>query len=793
MFDRMPPKLPFYWNSVIPATLDTALTFDEMQARIVWTVNKILENQYLTVPYLISLSTEYTTTSISIKGILFQNYTPLQIDKEFVINGMKDGTYYINVFNDAANTEAGKPPVQSNDLLFLSTEYMPKNCTSLYVFNILNGNIVGDSIKYNDLYTEMHNADPNAHQALFEAVYNKIEEESDGLHNEIVTETNRAKQAEQQLQDNIDNESTARQQADTTLQNNINAEKTAREQADTALGERITAETTARQQADTNLQNNINAEKTARENADNALQTSIDEEISDRIEGEEATNAKIDAHIANKNNPHNVTSDQIGNVVKTLNNLVNNISITAGRGTEVITSSNSIAVTGPMYDVPSNPSLDNMLSTGIYALSATVEYTTTYSGLPNKTGWLYLLVYAVGSAKKQIIYNSDGTAYQRDNAQTNWLQLYSESGGGGTAGVSSINSLTGALTLNGDQGVRVTNTGNALQVRGQYYVLSQNASVNGTLRPGITTIGSYSFTDGPENETLIAIETVDSTSGSYNFFQVGYCSSGNIYVRRTNTNGTATTGWIKSGVFSFNSKTGNINVEGRYGNIVENDTSSHFFVNGPIRRLPTLDANTYDLEGIASFDYGTLPTNIPTTSTNPFILFQVKTNATDTNTYYTQWLIDKSNGKMYVRTKNKNGTQVTAWSLNSYSAAVDNQTITLDSLAPNLSLQNLTLELEEYRGTKYKAKFYVPFAFSNSNSPLTEIALWSLPEGWAFDEDQYIPLYIRSVSTGASSFGYIQCSNNAMQLIICGTGQSIPAGWVVRFCNSDVYLVKSGA
>lgn len=793
MFDRMPPKLPFYWNSVIPATLDTALTFDEMQARIVWTVNKILENQYLTVPYLISLSTEYTTTSISIKGILFQNYTPLQIDKEFVINGMKDGTYYINVFNDAANTEAGKPPVQSNDLLFLSTEYMPKNCTSLYVFNILNGNIVGDSIKYNDLYTEMHNADPNAHQALFEAVYNKIEEESDGLHNEIVTETNRAKQAEQQLQDNIDNESTARQQADTTLQNNINAEKTAREQADTALGERITAETTARQQADTNLQNNINAEKTARENADNALQTSIDEEISDRIEGEEATNAKIDAHIANKNNPHNVTSDQIGNVVKTLNNLVNNISITAGRGTEVITSSNSIAVTGPMYDVPSNPSLDNMLSTGIYALSATVEYTTTYSGLPNKTGWLYLLVYAVGSAKKQIIYNSDGTAYQRDNAQTNWLQLYSESGGGGTAGVSSINSLTGALTLNGDQGVRVTNTGNALQVRGQYYVLSQNASVNGTLRPGITTIGSYSFTDGPENETLIAIETVDSTSGSYNFFQVGYCSSGNIYVRRTNTNDTATTGWIKSGVFSFNNKTGNINVEGRYGNIVENDTSSHFFVNGPIRRLPTLDANTYDLEGIASFDYGTLPTNIPTTSTNPFILFQVRTNATDTNTYYTQWLIDKSNGKMYVRTKNKNGTQATAWSLNSYSAAVDNQTITLDSLAPNLTLQNLTLELEEYRGTKYKAKFYVPFAFSNSNSPLTEIALWSLPEGWAFDEDQYIPLYIRSVSSGASSFGYIQCSNNAMQLIIGGTGQSIPAGWVVRFCNSDVYLVKSGA
>lgn len=774
MYDRMPPKLPFYWNSVIPATLDTALTFDEMQSKIVWTVNKILENQYLTVPYLISLGTEYTTTSISIKGILFQNYTPLQVDKEFVINGMKDGTYYINVFNDAANTEAGKPPVQSNDLLFLSTEYMPKNCTSLYVFDILNGNIVGNSIRYNDLYTEMHNADPNAHQALFEAVYNKIEEESDGLHNEIVTETNRATQAERQLQTNINNEATARQQADTTLQNDINAEKTARENADTAL------------------QNSINAEKTAREQADTALRNSLDEEIGDRIDGEDTINNKIDTHIANKNNPHNVTADQIGNVVKTINNLVNNITVNGSRGTSITNSSNTITVRGSMIDVPSDTNLDNATEVGIYSLSATIQYTSSYTGLPSKTGWLYMLEYQVGTAKKQIIYNADGTVYRRENASSNWVEL-NYGGGGGTAGVSSINSLTGALTLNGDQGVKITTTPNAIHVSGQYYVLSQNSSVNGTLRPGITTIGSYSFTDGPENETLIAIETVDRTSGSYNFFQLGYCSSGNIYVRRANTDGTATTGWIKSGVFSFNNKTGNINVEGRYGNIVENDTSSRFFVNGPIRRLPTLDANAYDLEGIASFDYGTLPTNIPGSSTKPFMLFQVRTNATDTNTYYTQWLIDKSNGKMYVRTKNKNGTQVTAWSLNSYSAAVDNQTITLDSLAPNLSLQNLTLELEEYRGTKYKAKFYVPFAFSNSNSPLTEIALWSLPEGWAFDEDQYIPLYIRSVSSGASSFGYIQCSNNAMQLIIGGTGQSIPAGWVVRFCNSDVYLVKSGA
>lgn len=790
MYDRMPPKLPFYWNSVIPATLDTALTFDEMQSKIVWTVNKILENQYLTVPYLISLGTEYTTTSISIKGILFQNYTPLQVDKEFVINGMKDGTYYINVFNDAANTEAGKPPVQSNDLLFLSTEYMPKNCTSLYVFDILNGNIVGNSIRYNDLYTEMHNADPNAHQALFEAVYNKIEEESDGLHNEIVTETNRAKQAEQQLQDNIDNESTARQQADTTLQNNINAEKTAREQADTALGERITAETTARQQADTNLQNSINAEKTAREQADTALRNSLDKEIGDRIDGEDAINNKIDTHIANKNNPHNVTADQIGNVVKTINNLVNNITVNGSRGTSITNSSNTITVKGSMIEAPSDTNLDNATEVGIYSLSAIIQYTSSYTGLPSKSGWLYMLVYQVGTAKKQIIYNADGTVYRRENAASDWLEL-NYGGGGGTAGVSSINSLTGALTLNGDQGVSVTNTGNALQVRGQYYVLTQNTSVNETLRAGNTARGSFTFTNGPSSQNVVAIDTYDSNSGNYTLYQIAHTNDGSSYWRRANADGSATTQWQPRGVLSFNNFHGSVSVDGRYGNIVVNDVGGHFFINGPLVRNPTLDANAVENECITSFDYDTRPTNIPSSSINPVMLFQVRTDAENTNQYFTQWLIDKTNGKMYVRTKNKNGTQVTAWSLNSYSPALDNQTITLDSLAPNLGIQNLTLQLEHYRGVRFKAKFYVPFSISNSTTPLTQVSLWSLPAGWAFDEEQNIPVYFFSTSPRTNLFGYLHCVDNYIEVEFSDTLTSISAGWILRCCNSDLYLVKT--
>ena len=613
---------------------------------------------------------------------------------------------------------------------------MPKNCTSLYVFDILNGNIVGNSIRYNDLYTEMHNADPNAHQALFEAVYNKIEEESDGLHNEIVTETNRAKQAEQQLQDNIDNESTARQQADTTLQNNINAEKTARENADTALQD------------------------------------------------------SINTHIQNKNNPHNVTADQIGNVVKTINNLVNNISITGGRGTNVLTSSNSIAITGPMYDVPSNPSLDNMLNTGIYALSANVEYTTTYSGLPNKTGWLYLLVYAVGNAKKQIIYNTDGTAYRRENAQTNWLQLYSESGGGGTAGVSSINSLTGALTLNGDQGVRVTNTGNALQVRGQYYVLSQNTSINGTLRPGITAAGNYAFTNTPQNKSVMYVITVDYKSNEYIYAQYAVCFDYSIYRRLSNADGSTATEWYYNGVTDINGTKGSIIFEARNGATISK-SSNTFTVLGPIARSPNISLNTNNSVGIFSFDYDSSPVGMPTEATNAYVMLQVMTDGTNSIETYTQLVIDKDDGKMFTRTKNNNGSQATAWKLSSYSPALDNQTITLDSLAPNLGIQNLTLQLEQYRGVTFKAKFYVPFSISNSTTPLTQVSLWSLPAGWAFDEEQNIPVYFFSTSPRANLFGYLHCVDNYIEVEFSDTLTSISAGWILRCCNSDLYLVKT--
>ena len=539
------------------------------------------------------------------------------------------------------------------------------------------------------------------------------------------------------------------------------------------------------------MQNSINAEKTAREQADTALRNSLDEEIGNRIDGEDAINAKIDTHIANKNNPHNVTADQIGNVVKTINNLVNNITVNGLRGTSITNSSNTITVIGPMIDTPSDTNLDNATDVGIYSLSATTQYTSSYTGLPSKSGWLYMLVYQVGTAKKQIIYNADGTVYRRENAVSKWLEL-NYGGGGGTAGVSSINSLTGEITLNGDQGVRITTTENAIHVSGQYYVLSQNTSINGTLRPGITAAGNYAFTNTPQNKSVMYVITVDYKSNEYIYAQYAVCFDYSIYRRLSNADGSKVTEWYYNGVTDINATKGSIIFEARNGATISKSGNT-FTVLGPITRSPNFNLNTNNSVGIFSFDYDSSPVGMPTEATNAYVMLQVMTDGTSSIETYTQLVIDKDDGKMFTRTKNNNGSQATAWKLSSYSPALDNQTITLDSLAPNLGIQNLTLQLEHYRGVTFKAKFYVPFAVSNSNSPLTEIALWSLPEGWAFDEDQYIPLYIRSVSSGASSFGYIQCSNNAMQLIIGGTGQSIPAGWVVRFCNSDVYLVKSGA
>ena len=164
---------------------------------------------------------------------------------------------------------------------------MPMNSTTLYSFEITGGQILPDSVEFNDLYTHMHNTDPEAHKELFDAVYAKIDDEIGKVTAALAQETSERKAADTQLQANIDAEKTAREQADTNLQSQITANDTdisglttrmgtaesnitslqndlAQETADRVddvnqLTQQITTETQQRQQQDTQLNNNINS------------------------------------------------------------------------------------------------------------------------------------------------------------------------------------------------------------------------------------------------------------------------------------------------------------------------------------------------------------------------------------------------------------------------------------------------------------------------------------------------------------------------------------------------------
>lgn len=371
-FYNTPRPLCFKWQRVIPAVYDDALTYDALMMKIIYTVNKIIENQYLSVPYLISTSFQATNDSIHVTGSLMQDYEAINLDVELVTTGMDDGQYYINVYNESKAKYVGKD-VNQQPPLYISTQFMPMNCTTLYKFQILDGKIVQDSIEYNDLYTHMHNIDPEAHKELFEGVNARITQEindriagdtqlqsnidaetearkeaDNALESSITTERSERIAADTALQNNINAEATARQNADTTLQNNINAEATARKNADTTLQNNIDTEIQDREDADTQLQTSINnevqarkdaitAEENARNQADTALGNRIDSEISDRQAAVTGVQNNLTNHINNKANPHGVTKAQVGleNVTNTvgvtkLNNIDGSVNLVAG-------------------------------------------------------------------------------------------------------------------------------------------------------------------------------------------------------------------------------------------------------------------------------------------------------------------------------------------------------------------------------------------------------------------------------------------------------------------------------
>lgn len=397
-----------------------------------------------------------------------QDYEAINLDVELVTTGMDDGQYYINVYNESKAKYVGKD-VNQQPPLYISTQFMPMNCTTLYKFQILDGKIVQDSIEYNDLYTHMHNIDPEAHKELFEGVNARITQEINDriaadtqLQSNIDAETEARKEADNALESSITTERSERIAADTSLQNNINAESTARENADTTLQNNINAEATARENADTTLQNNIDTEIQDREDADTQLQTSINNEVQarkDAITAEE--NARKQADTALGNRIDTEISDRQAAVTGVQNNLTNHINNKA------------------------NPHGVTKAQVGLENVTNTVGVTK----LNNIDGSVNLV------AGANVTISNDPTGKNITIGSTG-------GGGGGTAGVNTLNNLQGDLTITGSGLVGMSAVGTNIDLNVPELQGGTGINVSGTTitNAGVTQVngatGNVTFTGG---------------------------------------------------------------------------------------------------------------------------------------------------------------------------------------------------------------------------------------------------------------------------------------------------------
>lgn len=474
-FYNTPRPLCFKWQRVIPAVYDDALTYDALMMKIIYTVNKIIENQYLSVPYLISTSFQATNDSIHVTGSLMQDYEAINLDVELVTTGMDDGQYYINVYNESKAKYVGKD-VNQQPPLYISTQFMPMNCTTLYKFQILDGKIVQDSIEYNDLYTHMHNIDPEAHKELFEGVNARITQE---------------------INDRI--------AADTTLQNNIDTEISDRQTA-------ITTEQNARIQADQNLMSKINTEIEDRKRADTTITNNLNQEITSRESDVGGVRDALELHENNKNNPHEVTKTQIGlgSVTNTigvthLNSIDGDITLVAGSNVTITPSGKNITIAstgGGGGGTAGVNTLNNLQG----------DLTITGSGLVGMSAVGTNIDLNVPELQGGTGINVSGTTI------TN-------------AGVTQVNGATGNVTFTGGNGINIsgrniTNSGVlSIQTPGGIEIIKGNVqitgdngiNVTGTESPAVLTIrndGVLGLTaDGASNDPLTGYITVTGSSG----------------------------------------------------------------------------------------------------------------------------------------------------------------------------------------------------------------------------------------------------------------------------------------
>lgn len=465
------PGNPYCWNRVIPGVLTDAMTYDEMIAHAMWKMDKIVDYLIHTVPYLIQVELDANSESCTLTGFLYDNYEKREFNHTFTVGGSPDGKYYVNYRSAGPGVE---PISETDDPIFVSQEYMPMNSTTLYSFEISGGKILPDSVEFNDLYTHMHNNDPEAHKELFEAVYAKIDDEIGKVNAALAQETSERKAADTQLQANIDAEKTAREQADTNLQSQITANDTdisglttrmgtaesdiaglngrmssaetnitslqnelAQETADrlddvSELTQQITTETQQRQQQDTQLNSNIN---------------STIERVS-AIEG---------AYVKSVNGISGAPKIVAGaNVTVTPSGSNITISATGGGGSAGVSSVNN--VTGAVNlvagdNVTISPSGQNITisSTGGGSTTDAVKIMSFYDGTT-----LVMTSPKNGSIGMEC---TDGTIeFTKDTSAKNNVKISAKSTGVSSLGVTGGTSITGDVKLFADPTTHITVT-----------------------------------------------------------------------------------------------------------------------------------------------------------------------------------------------------------------------------------------------------------------------------------------------------------------------------------------------
>lgn len=465
------PGNPYCWNRVIPGVLTDAMTYDEMIAHAMWKMDKIVDYLIHTVPYLIQVELDANSESCTLTGFLYDNYEKREFNHTFTVGGSPDGKYYVNYRSAGPGVE---PISETDDPIFVSQEYMPMNSTTLYSFEISGGKILPDSVEFNDLYTHMHNTDPEAHKELFEAVYAKIDDEIGKVNAALAQETSERKAADTQLQANIDAEKTAREQADTNLQSQITANDTD-----------ISGLTTRMGTAESNIAG-LNGRMSSAETNITSLQNELAQETADRLDDVSELTQQITTETQQRqqqdtqlNNNINSTIERVsaieGAYVKSVNGISGAPQIVAGANVTVTPSGSNITisatggggsagvssvnnVTGAVNlvagdNVTISPSGQNITisSTGGGSTTDVVKSMSFYDGTT-----LVMTSPKNGAIGMEC---TDGTIeFTKDTSARNNVKISAKSTGVSSLGVTGGTSITGDVKLFADPTTHITVT-----------------------------------------------------------------------------------------------------------------------------------------------------------------------------------------------------------------------------------------------------------------------------------------------------------------------------------------------